>query len=279
MRTCISPIKKGEFQFACGKCYFCRIRKVDEWVLRIQNEVYRNTTTSVYFVTLTYNNENLPLSTNKLPTLSKEHVKKFVDALKKYNKRHGYAPVKYYLVGEYGTSKMLGRPHYHAIIFNVTSAERFVSTWKYGNVDIGHKVDSEAVGYIADYIYKEVKIPAFDRDDREKEFKLISNKIGDNYMTPEMIKYHRNHYFETRAQNPMTQKKMALPRYFQNKIFTEKERIERAAYIAIQIENHNILEEIEVELRTGKSYDLWIKEYIETKTELKKKKARDRKDL
>ena len=40
-----------------------------------------------------------------------------------------------------------------------------------------------------------------------------------------------------------------------------------------------MLEEIDVKLRTGKSYDLWVKEYIETKTELKKKKARDRKDL
>ena len=94
-----------------------------------------------------------------------------------------------------------------------------------------------------------------------------------------MIAYHRKHKYETRAQNPMTQKKMALPRYYQNKIWNERERIERAAYIGIQIENQNMLEEIDVKLRTGKNFDLWVKEYIETKTELKKKKAKERKDL
>ena len=210
------------------------MRKVDEWAFRVQREIDRETTQSVHFVTLTYDNKNVPLTKNGFMTLSKDDVRKYLENLKKYNKRHKYAPVKYFLVGEYGSSKQMGRPHYHAIIFNVTTAER-LNTWGKGNVDIGLDVGTNAVGYIADYIFKSSKVPLFERDDRLKEFRFISNGLGSNYLTKDMVDYHRRHFFE----NSVTLKggkKIAMPRYFQKKIFDEKERIERAAYIGVIVD-------------------------------------------
>ena len=88
------------------------MRKVDEWAFRVQKEIDRETTQSVHFVTLTYDNKNVPLTKNGFMTLSKDDVRKYLENLKKYNKRHKYAPVKYFLVREYGSSKHMGRPHY-----------------------------------------------------------------------------------------------------------------------------------------------------------------------
>ena len=56
------------------------------------------------FMTLTFNNECLPLD----GSLSKEVIQKYVKRVRKNTDK-----MKYYLCGEYGESNM--RPHYHVI--------------------------------------------------------------------------------------------------------------------------------------------------------------------
>ena len=75
--------------------------------MRIMNEVRMHDVSC--FVTLTYNDENLP----KDNTLVKEDLQKFWKDL-----RYRIFPekIRYFASGEYGDETQ--RPHYHAVIFN-----------------------------------------------------------------------------------------------------------------------------------------------------------------
>ena len=71
--TCTHPIKMGTGMVVpCGKCMACRVKRTMEWSVRILDEAsYYKTNT---FLTLTYNDENLP----KDGSLSKEEVQKYL---------------------------------------------------------------------------------------------------------------------------------------------------------------------------------------------------------
>lgn len=134
---CQSPVKVKvyngitnvyeEKEVPCGKCYHCKITRINEWVTRMV--IQSNYSKYVYFGTLTYgskqpheyNNENLSYWTdfNKEKhlvltplVLRKDHVQKF---LKRLRKNTG---VKFQVAycGEYGS--MYNRPHYHYIIWS-----------------------------------------------------------------------------------------------------------------------------------------------------------------
>ena len=103
----------------CGKCIGCRIDLAKEWAARMVMELPYST--SSWFITLTYNDDFLPLSQfsdsegNKYPsmTLCK---KDFQDFMKRLRKRFPGSNIRYYVCGEYGSESL--RPHYHAILFN-----------------------------------------------------------------------------------------------------------------------------------------------------------------
>ncbi|UPW41568.1 replication initiator protein [Peromfec virus RodF8_54] len=91
----------------CGKCLECQRQKSFEWALRIMDEcsVYENNC----FITLTYNNDNLPLNgcvSVREEQLFMKRLRKFLQPLK----------IRYFVSGEYGRKHL--RPHYHFIIFN-----------------------------------------------------------------------------------------------------------------------------------------------------------------
>ena len=66
------------------------------------------------FITLTYNDENLP----NPPVVSKREAQLFIKRLRKllYPKLF-----RYYIVGEYGDKS--NRPHYHALLFGVSPTQ------------------------------------------------------------------------------------------------------------------------------------------------------------
>lgn len=90
----------------CGKCIECAKRYSDEWSLRIMDEAKQYKQNC--FLTLTYNNENLPQN----GCVSRREVQLFIKSL-----RQAVLPVKirFFACGEYGSLR--GRPHYHIIIF------------------------------------------------------------------------------------------------------------------------------------------------------------------
>lgn len=99
----------------CGKCLECLQRKSVEWSFRIMQEA------SLYdkncFLTLTYNDENLPVD----GSVSRREVQLFIKRLRK-----SLTPLKirFFACGEYGKQRL--RPHYHIIIFNWFPSDCFL---------------------------------------------------------------------------------------------------------------------------------------------------------
>ncbi len=138
------------------------------------------------YVTLTYNDENLPTDN----TLHKPHLVNFWKRLRKA----GYK-FSYYACGEYGDDSH--RPHYHAIIFglklddkkyyrnhngnNLYTSETLKGLWTHGNVIIGN-VSFESCSYVARYINKKngKKVGLY-------EYEIIDNETGEilDHLEPE----------------------------------------------------------------------------------------------
>lgn len=111
--------KLGVTPLPCGQCLHCRINKRRTWTMRLMLELY--TAKRAVFVTLTYNDENLPKivtdGIEKIGSVSVSAVQKFIKRLRNYLPDR---KIRYLAVGEYGFS---GRreinPHYHLALFDV----------------------------------------------------------------------------------------------------------------------------------------------------------------
>lgn len=184
----------------CGQCIGCRLKHSREWAIRMIHEL--KSWDQAWFVTLTYNNENLPkngcLSKPILNAEGKQikqsHFQGFMKNLRSANPGK---TLRYYHCGEYGKIcqncgkswvlhqkshknycgctnwlETLGRPHYHAIIYNLelddlkvkgkTKAGHLIYTskkleriWQKGFVTIG-KVTFESCAYVSRYITKKI---------------------------------------------------------------------------------------------------------------------------
>jgi hypothetical protein len=150
------------------------------------------------FVTLTYNNENLPedKSINK---------KEFVNFMKRLRRALEPLQIRYLGCGEYGEN--FQRPHYHACIFGygfpdkevifvdpkrakakpfrrghdhtLFKSEKLEGIWKRGFVTVGN-LTFESAAYVARYCMKKItgdKAPEH-YNDREPEFALMSRMPG-----------------------------------------------------------------------------------------------------
>lgn len=215
MGRCISPFRKKEsgIDLPCGRCYECKARRVSGWSFRLMKEA--EVSTSAFFITLTYSPENTRTSKNGFMTLDKRDVQLFMKRLRKRNENK----LKYYAVGEYGGKT--DRPHYHIIMMNV-DVETIKEAWDLGEIHIGD-VNESSVGYTLKYVSKESRIPKHQNDDRLKEFSLMSKKMGMNYLTPQMIKWHLNEnaILDRMYCNLKDGKKIAMPRYYRDKIYSD----------------------------------------------------------
>lgn len=111
----------------CGKCSECRKAKKAEWTNRAKTEIEEYVMKRGYnagFITLTYHNQSLPHipkkflkdKTEKIPCFNYEHIKKFIDRIRKhlfdkYKMTDGY---RFLITSEYGEKHH--RPHYHGLI-------------------------------------------------------------------------------------------------------------------------------------------------------------------
>lgn len=93
--------------FPCGHCLPCRINKSRVWTHRLLLEQTQHSDSS--FITLTYNDENLPKDKNLYPN----DMQKFIKRLR----RRTPQKIRYFGVGEYGLEKE--RPHYHLALFGL----------------------------------------------------------------------------------------------------------------------------------------------------------------
>lgn len=173
---CVSPlkVKNNSVNFRpwcdryynivpCGKCFQCQEKIKNDYLTRslIEYEYTHSIGGSVYFYTLTYNDDNLP-KFNNISCFNKADVQKFFKRLRKL----GYI-FKYFLTSEYGSQNTL-RPHYHLLFFlpyRVSSVKFYddvKKTWHLGFVKPGNNYgfvnSTYAVTYVSKYISKDSDI-------------------------------------------------------------------------------------------------------------------------
>lgn len=198
----------------CGRCPACVARRASGWSFRLMQEDKRSS--SAYFITLTYASKHLRRTNNNLPTIVKRDLQLFMKRLRKLNKNK----LKYYACGEYGGR--FKRPHYHIILFNA-DITTIGHAWELGYIHYGD-VSAASIGYCLKYMSKKGMIPMFNRDDRTPEFALMSKGLGDNYLTKAMIQWHKKDLDNRMYLNIEDGKKIAMPRYYKDKIYQEHER-------------------------------------------------------
>lgn len=214
----------------CGRCPSCKKRRVDAWVFRLMQE--DKVSASAHFVTLTYDVEHVPISGNGFMTLDRSEFPRY---MKRLRKLCCDVKLKYYACGEYGSKNL--RPHYHAIIFNVPDDELFFKAWSldgvpFGSVHVG-MVSGDSVAYTMKYIDKTSSLGKFSkhsRDDRVPEFALMSKGLGSSYITESIKLYHKADL----SRNYLVKDggfKIALPRYYRDRIFNEEDIAEQSVLI------------------------------------------------
>jgi len=231
--TCLTPItlyrpdvnlNNGGFRsdvVPCGRCPACLKRRSGNWTFRLEQEYKRAETAT--FLTLTYDEDNIPTSDMGHQTIRKKHLQDFHKRLRTQTKRYWpewNSKLTYYAVGEYGSKTH--RPHYHSIMFNchpelLEHTEALEAIWQNGLVHHG-SVNSKSISYVTGYVNKtKFVFPEEHVADREPEFSLMSKGIGANYLTDARVSYYQ------RLQVPYliveNGEKRAMPRYYKDKIY------------------------------------------------------------
>lgn len=216
--ACLSN-KEILIKLPCGKCIDCRLQNSRTWANRCMLETKEHKQN--YFITLTYNPENLPtgmaIDTNtgetyEVGTLHSKDLQDFFKRLRiHYKRKHSIENIRFYACGEYGD--LYERPHYHAIIFGLPifdlkqdqkskrgnlnyRSEEIEKIWGKGRVAIGN-VTWESCAYTARYILKKQtgksKNEYYKILGREPEFVRMSRNpgIGKKYFDKNFEKIYK----------------------------------------------------------------------------------------
>lgn len=209
---------------SCGKCEACLKRKANEYAFRMfyDSKKFGN----CYFVTLTYDNDHVQLSSNRFATLVKEHLVLYMKRLRYYNEGK---KLYYFACGEYGGKTF--RPHYHIIVCNVDDPTIFQRAWDKGHVDVGN-VTSKSCIYVTKYMVKDPKVGKHYRDDRIKEFRVISKQLGKSYISDKSnIRYHKNGGDVTRNCSLYFDGfYLPMPRYYSDVLYSENDKVILQSY-------------------------------------------------
>lgn len=194
---CSKPFRQGVMEYGCGQCTPCRINRRRVWTARLMLESMLHE--RVCFLTLTYDDNNLPLGENL-------HVPDYQKFLKRLRRRIEPERCLFYIAGEYGSKT--SRPHYHVCLFGVSTAatptgegqqqrlirakrdqlnkyneweKLFIDTWPLGDIHVG-KFNRKSAAYCAKHLTKGVKQNQERPDGRVPEFCRMSLRpaIGKN---------------------------------------------------------------------------------------------------
>lgn len=268
----------------CGKCARCLQRKKMEWSFRMMDELVQSKT--AYFITITYNPESVPYNKYGKKTLietrdqdlniwllqkgRKRITKKFKQEcydrsiqgfFKRLRQNHNRTKdtyesvknnlstndkIKFFAAGEYGEER--GRPHYHAIIFN-TSEKAIMKSWTLGDVQVKKAAEAN-INYVMKYLDKKhgqekVKM-------KTPEFHTMSEGIGISYINKHK-EWHKQNLDVLYVATPKGIR-IPMPKYYREKIFTEKERQEQVIIVT------DILEEIRQDEISKKGMNKYAKE-------------------
>lgn len=258
---CVTPLelKRDEYTVVpCGKCIECKKRRASGWSFRLMQEDKRST--SALFITLTYAPEHVPITAKKYMTLRKEDYQKFMKRLRKRCDQK----LKYYACGEYGTDSW--RPHYHAILYNA-SIDKVKESWMLDDKEIGYvdygTVTGASIGYVLKYISKPKRVPLHQNDDRLPEFSLMSKRLGANYMTDEMVAWHKMDLENRMYCVVEGGQKISMPRYYKDKMYSDDERELISSRAALDMISRKEEYEQEMLKMYGESWQYVRKEQVE----------------
>lgn len=165
---------RGErLDLPCGQCVGCRLERSRQWAVRCMHESQMHAENS--FLTLTFSDDHLPKGSGVCGRCVRPHVLErslCVSTFQDFVKRLRFSigkPVRYYHCGEYG--EVLGRPHYHALLFGydfddkkvhahsngntLYTSDKLSALWPFGYAVIGD-VTFESAAYVARYVMKKV---------------------------------------------------------------------------------------------------------------------------
>lgn len=205
-----SSLKSKQWiKIPCRKCYACKLNYSAEWATRITLECKKSEHN--YFITFTYDDENLPENGSLQP----EDMKTFINSLRKQYERAAkkegkeIPKIKYFYAGEYGETT--GRPHYHMILMNCEldlnqfydthidgqyhehwKSHQIENLWNKGLIDIG-TVEWSSAAYVARYCMKKQREDIdYEATGRHKEFVRMSQGIGMDYFKEHMTEMYQN---------------------------------------------------------------------------------------
>lgn len=189
-------------QVPCGTCVGCLKDRQNDWIYRMESEMHHSEHS--LFVTLTYDESNLPLLVdtpqgtrilrysdyvkqkaiyNCIPQLDR---KDFTNYMKRLRKELNYDPkevkFKYYACGEYGADPgATKRPHFHFALFydklNPGIVEYAINkVWNMGFCTIEPLI-SNRIAYLCKYILKGDK-EAKEFDEQNAPFQASSHGLG-----------------------------------------------------------------------------------------------------
>ena len=217
----------------CGKCIACRIARVRDWSVRLLDE--SSCWDQSAFITLTYSNENLPLTNCGKATLVKSDLQKF---FKRLRKALPY-PIKYFACGEYGSETKTHRPHYHAIVFGLNPMDVDIvrDEWQSGFVVV-ESVNIERIKYVCGYVEKKMFYNPSDNFSKGygcliPPFQLISQRLGIRHFDSHIDEYSYSLRKTVRGVS------YSFPRYYLKKHPEFKELMAVKSARAQQIEFEN----------------------------------------
>lgn len=229
----------------CGHCLPCLQHRQAEWIFRLTQEMKGS---PAYFVTLTYNEENLPtnspdLSLDPVATVRKKDIQQFHAKLRAIFQRGGYyddtlvkagwkkdpswikvpeCRFTYYVTAEYGPQGL--RPHYHGIYFHLPEDEDLVfdlvnHAWNKGFITCEIGKSEACAAYTTKYLINTSFVSP--PEGADPVFSLMSKRLGVHYLDSEaIVDFHRSapaqHSFCTSQGH-----KTVMPRYYRNKIYDD----------------------------------------------------------
>lgn len=207
------------YDVPCGKCLACLQKRRQDWIVRLKSEM--RVSDSAFFVTLTYDDLNLPAD----GMLSVRDPQLFLKRLRQHPEVHGIN-FRYFLVGEYGSTTF--RPHYHAIIFNlpvfdsqhVHLRQIIEQVWRKGGV---HLVPASpaTIAYTCKYVLTTQEIA---KKLELRTIPLMSSRrpaIGSCFLdtqTARKLQHDTQGYIKSDGVT------FSLPRYYVDKLFTDEQK-------------------------------------------------------
>lgn len=196
---------------------------------------------SSMFITLTYDTKHVPITQSGFLDLRKSDLQKFFKRLRKHHPKES-RPIRYYAAGEYGGKSY--RPHYHIILFNAMQ-EFIPMSWTLGHIHYG-KVTAASIGYTLKYICKTSRVPMHRNDDRTPEFALMSKGLGKSYLENRtFVKWHQENLTGRYHLNIEEGKKIALPRYYKERLYTPEQLSLIRGHLKGQLEAESLIMELD----------------------------------